>query len=330
MPQTPYPVICEPVYRDYPWGGDRIVREYGRPMPPGRYAESWELSTRPEGMGRVANGPWAGRTLQELVEAWGADLLGTRVEPGAFPLLIKLIDARETLSVQVHPDDETAARYGGEAKTEIWYILQADPGACVYAGLREGVGRAEFETALRDGRVETLLRRVPVKPGDVIYVPGGTVHAIGAGCLLLEAQQNSNTTYRLYDWGRVGADGRPRTTHVKQALQAIRWNDAVPSDGDAARGPLPPLAGPGALVTEIRTCPYFRLERVQLAGAWTADTEGRSFQALFIEDGAVALEWEGGRLAAARGTTVLLPAALRGVRVLPENGPANLLRITVP
>ena len=176
-----YPLLFEPVYKDYLWGGDKILKTYNREAPPGIYAESWELSDRDDGMSVVANGPWKGKTLHELVDDLGPDLLGTGASvAGAktFPLLIKLIDSHKRLSVQVHPDDDTADRCGGEAKTEMWYILDAEPGAGVFAGLQPGVDEEAFQEALDEERFKEVLTSVPVRKGEAVFMPGGRVHAI--------------------------------------------------------------------------------------------------------------------------------------------------------
>lgn len=321
----PSPLRFKPVYKDYIWGGDRIIHKYRRAAPPGIYAESWEVSTRPEGMSVVAAGPQAGRTLAELAAAWGPALLGTRAPAGTFPLLIKLIDSRERLSVQVHPDDTDAARYGGEAKTEMWYVLEAAPDAQVYAGLRQGVTRKAFEQAIRETRLETALQTVQVRTGDAIFMPGGRVHALDAGCLILEVQQNSNTTYRIYDWGRVGHDGRPRETHLAEALRVIRWNDA----GDSKAVPKPlPEAAPNIRL-EVVSCPFFRMEQLDLRAPWKAASDPGTFQIFFTAAGALRLEWAGGVESVPDGTSVMLPAALEATLV-PSGAGARVLRVTLP
>ncbi len=319
------PVRFRPVYQSYIWGGDRIVHKYGRNLPPGIYAESWEVSDRPEGMSVVEYGPLAGRTLKDLIMSDPLALLGRSVPEGRFPLLLKLIDARERLSVQVHPDDATAARWGGEPKTEAWYVLEASPGATLYAGLRPGTDRAAVEEAIRTGQIEGLLNVVPVRTGDTLFIPAGRVHALGAGILLLEVQQNSNTTYRLYDWGRVGHDGRPRETHVAQALRAIRWQDS----GSPICTPVP-LQGPnGWSGSRLVECPYFQMERWKLSSPAQEPLEDvRSARVLFVECGAILLTGEFGSLEASAGMSVLCPAALRDLQIQPQPT-ATLVRIIV-
>lgn len=321
-----YPLCFEPVYQPYIWGGDRIVRRFKRDEPDGVYAESWEIADRPEGMSHVTNGPLKGQSLRELVRRMGSKLVGEGRRDKVFPLLIKLIDARETLSVQVHPNDESAREHGGEPKTEMWYVIDAEPDACVYAGLKPGTDRTSFKQAIRDGSLEDLLTIVPVQAGDAIYMPGGRVHAIGAGCLLLEVQQNSNTTYRLYDWGRVGSDGRPRELHVDQALKVIRWRDVAP-----------PKVAPRRIgridrneLWEVVSSPYFRMERLDLQEAWHGGGDGQTFHVLFVRDGRARLSWEGGRIDLRPGTSCLVPAALLQYQLKPLRGRATVIRVTRP
>lgn len=319
------PLFFKPIYKDYIWGGDRIVRLYDRNEPPGVYAESWEVSDRTDGMSVVSRGPLAGRTLREIMETSGPALLGRRVKASVFPLLIKLIDSRDRLSVQVHPNDESAARFGGEAKTEMWYVLDCKAGAGVFAGLKRGVDERAFGEAMRTKRFRDILAFVPVQPGDAIFIPGGLVHAIDEGCLLLEVQQNSNTTYRIYDWDRVGADGKPRPLHLKEAMQVIRWDLA-----ESAK--VQPREQPSSGVNrfwDVLRCPYFRLERIALAEPLECAGDGGSFTILFVSQGRVSIRWGDSSEALPRGTTCLIPASLESIRIEPEAG-ADLLRVTVP
>ena len=314
-----YPLLFDPVYKDYLWGGDRIPRKYGRDVPPGVYAESWELSAHPEGMSRVANGPWRGRPLEDLASEYGAALLGTRVGAGPFPLLVKLIDSKDRLSVQVHPNDETAARYGGEAKTEMWYMLDADPGAGVFAGLGEGVDEAAFRRAIEETCFEDVLVRVPVEAGDAVFIPGGRVHAIDRGCLILEVQQSSNTTYRIHDWGRVGADGKPRELHIEEAVRVTSWNDPEPAKVE------PEDLGSGRWLVHEST--YFRMERWEVDGVNALADSPETFQALFCAGGDFRIGAGDEEVVLNAGATCLLPACLEGVRIA---GRGEALRITVP
>lgn len=320
------PFFLKPVYQDYLWGGDRIPARFQRDLPPGRYAEAWEVSARPEGQSLVVDGPWAGEPFGEVVRANGAALLGRRMAAGRFPLLIKLIDARETLSVQVHPNNGNAARTGGEPKTEMWYVLDAEPGACVYAGLQPGVTERDLRAALADNTVERLLVKLPVKAHDAVFVPGGRVHAIGAGCLLLECQQNSNTTYRLYDWGRTGADGKPRELHIEPAMKVINWNE-----------PTPELAQPKRLEVaganerwEITRCPFFRMQRLDLVTEYTLPARPDAFRVLFVADGTIELQTETYRSIAPVGRTVFVPAACPHLTLGPGAAGATVMVMDVP
>ncbi|MBU1692456.1 MAG: class I mannose-6-phosphate isomerase [Verrucomicrobia bacterium] len=328
MAEQLYPFRFKPVYKDYVWGGDRIIRRYGRSEPPGIYAESWEIADHPDGMSVLENGPLAGLTLHELVQRLGPALLGQGHPAPAFPLILKLIDARERLSVQVHPDEATARRYGGNPKTEMWYVLEADPGAGVYAGLNPGVDRAGLQRALESRNLESVLRFIPLTAGQAVFVPAGRLHAIDAGCLLLEIQQRSNTTYRLYDWNRIGADGRPRALHVEQALRAIRGDDDKP----ALLLP-PPAELHGANERRlVMQAPFFTVEHWRLAGrqSFAAEDDGATFHALFVVAGRLRVEAGRGSEELETGNSCLVPADLGRGAWLPESGPAEVLCVTGP
>jgi mannose-6-phosphate isomerase len=320
--QTPvYPLLFEPVYKDYIWGGTRIPVHFNRAPVEGVCAESWEVADRPEGMSIVANGPLRGKTLHALVTSMGTELVG-RDTGGTFPLLIKIIDAEQRLSVQVHPDNEAAAACGGEPKTEMWYVLDARPGATLFAGLRDGVDRAAFEAAIQRQDLEPMLNPWEVRAGDAVFIPGGRVHAIGEGVLCLEVQQNSNTTYRVYDWGRVGADGRPRELHVDRALRVIRWQDDQPL---LVR--TPPALGRDTAHPVVQ-CPYFKVERLDMSRPLALDHDGSSFQVLFPVAGALAVKGGNEPVRVEMGTSCLVPAALRECTIEPD-GVASVIRITL-
>lgn len=321
------PLRFRPVYQTYLWGGEKLRTRLGRAdAPEGIVAESWEISDRDDGMGVVAEGPWAGRTFRELMEAHGAAILGERGRTERFPLLIKVLDAAKTLSVQVHPNDETARVYGGEAKTEMWYVLEAEPDAVVYCGLKEGVTPEGFRAAIEANALEGLMKTIPVKAGDAIFVPGGRVHAIGAGCLLLEVQQNSNTTYRIYDWGRVGADGKGRALHIDQALEVTLWED--PESALTAAEALEPFCG---LERErVMESPYFRLEALAVDGERTLGFDGGSFQVLFAVRQGFTVCGNGETVEVPEGSSVLIPAALREVELAPDAADAKVMRIFLP
>lgn len=224
-----YPLVFEPLVKERVWGGRTLETLYGRRLPADvPIGESWEISDRPDDDSVIANGPLAGRTLHWLMEQHAADLLGgARRAPGnRFPLLCKILDAREKLSLQVHPPAATGL---GDPKTEMWYIAAADPGAELYVGLKRGVTRAEFERQIHAGTVADCFHRIPVRAGDTMFLPSGRVHAIGAGLVIFEIQQNSDTTFRVFDWNRMGLDGRPRDLHVAESLASIDFEDFEPS-----------------------------------------------------------------------------------------------------
>ena len=237
---TLYPFIFQPIFKERIWGGRAIERLYGKKLPASvPIGESWEISDRPGDASVIANGPLAGKDLRWLMEHHEHELLGTaKSANGRFPLLIKILDAQEKLSLQVHPPAHKAAELKGEPKTEAWYIADAAPGAELYVGLKNGVTRAEFETKIKTGAVAECFHRVPVKAGDTMFLPSGRVHAIGAGLVIFEIQQNSDTTYRVFDWNRVGLDGKPRDLHVAESLTSIDFADFEPTlaSGDFAHG----------------------------------------------------------------------------------------------
>ena len=212
------------------WGGRRLESLYGKRLPPGvRIGESWELVDRPEAQSVVDVGPWCGRTLHDLWVNERQQVFGTINDAPRFPILIKLLDAQEKLSVQVHPPASAAVEMGGEPKTEFWYIAEAAPAAELYVGLTPESSRAAFEAAIANGDAHEHLHRVQVTAGDAMFLPSGRVHAIGAGNVIVEIQQNSDTTYRVFDWNRTDANGSQRQLHVEESLRAIDFNDRTPA-----------------------------------------------------------------------------------------------------
>ncbi len=225
-----YPLAFQPIFKERVWGGRNLERLYHKPLPPDvPIGESWEITDRPEGVSVIANGPLAGKTLRWLMENHAAELLGPHASTnGRFPLLVKILDAQEKLSLQVHPPASVAAQFGGEPKTEMWYITDATAQADLFVGLKAGVTRADFEAKIKDGTVADCFQRLAVKAGDAMFLPSGRVHAIGAGNVIFEIQQNSDTTYRVFDWNRVGLDGKPRELHIEQSLASVDFNDVEP------------------------------------------------------------------------------------------------------
>ena len=226
-----YPFIFQPIFKERIWGGRELERLYAKPLPSGKpIGESWEISDRTGDTSVIANGPLARKTLRWLMENHAAEILGSAkpAAGGRFPLLCKILDAREKLSLQVHPPADKAKKLKGEPKTEMWFITDAAPDASLYVGLKRGVTRAEFERKIADGSVADCFHRIPVRAGDAMFLPSGRVHAIGAGLVIFEIQQNSDTTYRVFDWNRVGLDGKPRELHVPQSLASIDFKDFEP------------------------------------------------------------------------------------------------------
>jgi len=223
------PLTFESIFMERIWGGRRLETRFRKPLPKGMLiGESWEIVDRPEAQSLVRDGPLRGRTLHELWMEDRQEIFGDVPDTARFPLVAKLIDAREELSLQVHPPSRVAKALGGETKDEIWYILDAVPDAQIYAGLRRGVTREQFEAALENRTVAELMHRISVKGGDAIFMPSGRLHTMGHGILVAEIQQNSDTTYRVFDWNRVGTNGKPRRLHVSEAMQSINFTDIEP------------------------------------------------------------------------------------------------------
>lgn len=319
---TTYPLLFHPVYKDYIWGGNRISREFNRNTRLPTCAESWEVSDRPEGMSLVANGEHAGTSLHELVTRMGTDLVGVANDVTRFPLLIKILDAKKRLSVQVHPNNKNAQSLQAEPKTEMWYVLDAEPDAIVYAGLTPGTTRESFEQAMAEGTLVSMLNAITVKQGDVVFIPGGTIHAIAEGCLLLEVQQNSNTTYRVYDWDRVGADGKPRELHVEKALAAINWDETTRPNTD----PIIIQKAESNTLWELVACPYFRIMRHDLSAPELVTNDGQSFHALFVESGQVRVSIGDCSETLPAGTSCLIPASVGEYELVPVKD-ARVVRI---
>lgn len=224
-----YPFRFNPILKERPWGGRVLERIHGATLVDGPIGESWQISDREDAISIIGNGELAGRSLRWLLDNHQDDVLGNaNAACGRFPLLVKIIDARQPLSLQVHPPRDLAATLQGEAKMEMWYVAQARPGAELFAGLRRGATRAEFETRLRDGTVMDCIHRIPVTAGDAMFVPAGRVHALGGQVVVFEIQQNSDTTYRVFDWNRVDVSGHSRELQIEEALRCIDFSDFEP------------------------------------------------------------------------------------------------------
>src|SRR6266487_1330225 len=223
------PLTFEPIFMKRIWGGRWLETRFGKRLPAGmRVGESWEIVDRPEAQSIVRDGPLRGKTLHQLWTQHRPEIFGNISDSPRFPLLLKLLDAQEKLSLQVHPPEKIAAKLGGEPKTEFWYVAAAAPGAELFVGLQKAMTRDQFEEALRAGTIAEQLHAVPIKADETMFLPAGRLHAVGPGNLLVEIQQNADTTYRVFDWNRVDHEGKPRQLHVDQALQCIDFNDVEP------------------------------------------------------------------------------------------------------
>jgi mannose-6-phosphate isomerase len=309
------PITFTPIYMQRVWGGRELEIVYGRTLPDPKlpFGESWEIVDREDEQSIVDQGPLKGESLHELWTKRREEIFGMENDGcSRFPILIKVLDARDDLSIQVHPPVDKASELGGEPKTEMWFIADCEPGAKLYVGLKHGVTRADFERAITDGTVADCVHAIKPEPGDSIFIPSGRLHAIGAGFLIHEIQQNSDTTYRVFDWNRMGLDGKPRALHVAQSLASIDFDDFEPGmdkpDGDT-----------------LASCPYFKTERKSLdAGDAIANPVANRFSILSVVDGL--LESNGGRRFA-KGSFLLLPRDAAPLRALEGS---TVLRITMP
>lgn len=303
-----YPMKLIAPLKDYLWGGTRLRDEYGKDTQLTKVAESWELACHKDGMSVIANGAAAGQTLADWLAEAGAGALGTKAAKFPyFPLLIKLIDAHDNLSVQVHPDDDYALRVEGEyGKTEMWYIVDAASGAELLYGFQHEITKEEFRCRIEDNRLLDVIRRVPVKKGDVFFIPAGTLHAIGKGILICEIQQNSNTTYRVYDYGRIGTDGKPRDLHIEKALDVTHL--APVTQRAASARPIDIIAG--AEVRLLAACDFFTVYHLAVKGTCALYAGADSFQCLTVLDGSLTLHSNREELCVQKGASVFLPAGL--------------------
>lgn len=302
-----YPMKLIAPLKDYLWGGTRLRDEYGKETQMAKVAESWELACHRDGKSVIANGAAAGQTLADWLAEAGADALGTRAAKFPyFPLLIKLIDAHDDLSVQVHPADDYALRVAGEfGKTELWYVVEAAPGAELLYGFQHEISKEEFARRIADNTLLDVVRHVPVQKGDVFFIPAGTLHAIGKGILICEIQQNSNTTYRIYDYGRVGADGKPRDLHVEKALDVT---SLAPAPAHACGKAVDLFAGARARL--LAECDYFTVYHLVVDGGCEFTVDEDSFQCLTALSGSMQLRSETDELSIKKGESVFLPANL--------------------
>lgn len=293
--------------KDYIWGGNRLREEYGKTLDSDKIAESWELSCHKDGQSVISGGDFDGKTLTEYIEAKGKTAaLGTNCDRFEyFPILIKLIDAKDNLSVQVHPSNEYALKVEHEyGKTEMWYIVDCDEGAELLYGFKHEISKEEFADRIKNNTLLEVANNVPVHKGDVFFIESGTLHAIGKGILIAEIQQNSNTTYRVYDFGRVGKDGKPRELHIEKALDVT--NRVPPKYPTTAQGQ--PEKVEGGVKTLLRTCEYFNVNKLDVDGAMKLNSDDKSFKSLLVLDGNVEIACGGEKVSGTKGDSFFVPA----------------------
>ena len=325
------PLVFKPILKPKIWGGRMLESVVGKTLNTNEpIGESWELADLEDDQSVVHQGPAAGITLGQLVKEWGRDLIGrAELFQGRFPLLLKFLDARQPLSVQVHPDQKMAERLGGNVrvKNEAWHVLDAEPDGAIYRGLADGVTKESFVEAIEAGTVASTLKRVAVKPGQCYYLPSGTVHALGAGVVVAEVQTPSDITYRVYDWDRVDPNtGRGRTLHIPDALQCINFGpDTV------ARQPRSHVASVWTAVTQLVVCDSFVIEQVRMVDGVEQDIPVGEMIVWMILSGRGEIVSDGGaeRLAFGRGDTVLIPAGLGQARLTTAED-CVWLEVTIP
>jgi mannose-6-phosphate isomerase len=297
-----YPFKFKPIYKELIWGGQKLREYFGKDIPAGkRIGESWELADLPSDKSIIANGEFAGRALNSVIKEYPAEITGDKNFSGPFPLLIKFIDAEDFLSVQVHPDAWACQQTGtGVPKTEFWYIISAAEGAVIYKGLKEGVTKEAFSQAIRAGTVAEVLKKITVKQGECYFLPGGTIHSIGAGVLIAEIQTPSDTTYRIFDWNRVDSTGKPRQLHIKEAMASINFDSTRANSAATTRG---------CLVN----CKYFKVSKEQHVKDSFVSLQAGRMEVLVITRGSGIIETsEVISVEFKAGDTLLIPATYEG------------------
>lgn len=302
-----YPLLLKAPMKDYIWGGTKLKTDFGFETDKDVAAEAWLLSCHKDGMNTVLNGEHKGKTINEVLEIWGGKALGKNAADfSCFPILIKFIDAKQSLSVQVHPDDEYALTVEGEyGKTEMWYIVDCEEGAELIYGFKSEISKEEFECRIRDNTLMEVCNSVPVEKGDVFFITAGTLHAIGAGILIAEVQQNSNSTYRVYDFGRLGVDGKPRELHIDKALEVTKLE--VPKNPYGKFGKI--IKAGTNFITELAACDKFTAKLLDLKGDFNIDSPD-SFVSLIILEGSAILKCEDNEIKAEKGGSIFIPAGL--------------------
>lgn len=314
-----YPLFFQPVYKEIIWGGQNLKTLLKKDVPFEKTAESWEVCCHKNGMSIVENGEYKGKLIKEVIDLHKLDLLGSKsLKFDRFPLLIKYIDANDSLSVQVHPSDEYALKNEGDyGKTEVWYIVDAKADAKLIFGVKEGTTKEDFKTALDNKNLEECLNYVNVKKGDVIFIPSGTIHAILGGIVIAEIQQNSDTTYRVYDWNRVDKNGIPRELHVEKALDVIDFNMS-------GKVHTPNLEkANGYSFANITRCKYFNVDEIVVDEIYKDSTNGESFFIFMCIEGNGTLIYDSKEYKITTGKTFMVPAKEKSFEI---NGQVKLLK----
>lgn len=316
-----YPIVFEPILKERIWGGTKLKTVFNKNITSDITGESWELSTVKGDVSVISNGKYEGKSLNDLISEFPEEVLGTKIHEKfgtEFPLLFKFIDAKDDLSIQVHPNDELAKkRHNSFGKTEMWYVMQADENARIVVGFKENSSKEEYVENLENKSLLSILKEVPVKAGDVFFLETGTIHAIGAGIVIAEIQQTSDITYRVYDWDRVDAAGKSRELHIDLALDAINYNttdtEKIYSKDENKSNP-------------VVSCPYFITNYFPLNGEVSVEKTNDSFTVYMCMEGNFKLELNGEKRSYKKGDTILIPAALKNFNL---SGNAILLEIYI-
>ncbi|HNX65115.1 MAG TPA: class I mannose-6-phosphate isomerase [Oscillospiraceae bacterium] len=298
--------MLEPAFKDYIWGGEKLRTDFNKKCDFDRVAESWELSCHKDGNSVILNGEFKGKTLEEYIKFSGKAVLGKNCDRFEyFPVLIKLIDAKDNLSVQVHPDNDYALKNEGEyGKTEMWYIVDCDEGSSLIYGLNKEISKEEFSERIKSNTLLEVTNSVPVKKGDVFFIESGTLHAIGKGIVIAEIQQNSNTTYRVYDYGRIGADGKPRPLHVEKAIDVTSLKP-LPE-----RAPISYENFDGYKKACLSSCEYFNVYKYNISKSVVFNADEKSFNSVLVIDGSGSLNYENKNIEINKGDSIFIPAGM--------------------
>ena len=300
-----YPIKTKPVFKQYLWGGSNLKTKFGKSIPDDFAAESWEISCHDDGLSFVANGEYEGKTLKDVIFSDKEKMLG-HCNADSFPLLVKILDASDKLSVQVHPDDEYASKHenGERGKTEMWYVINAKPGAHLVYGLKQGTTKEDFSDAVKNNTLENILNYVPVKKGDSFFIPSGTVHAICEGLLIAEIQQSSNTTYRVYDYNRVGKDGKTRELHVDKAKDVINYSFS-PNNNTIREEKYN-----WGSSKELCSCEFFTVVKYIVADKCEIQAKKNKFEMLVFTEGSGYIGYDGMKYEFRSGDSFFIPAAI--------------------